>query len=89
MDRYIDINQAGETLGHLVEQIGHGSRVVITSGGRPVARLETMDAAPAHRAKESRRTVRLPAEFEPGDARLARLARDGDVPRVMRELPRH
>ncbi len=89
MDRYIDVKEAGENLTRLVEQAGRGSRVVITCGGQPVARLEAMNTSPAHRAKESRRTVTLPAAFEASDARLARLARDGDVPRAWRELPRH
>ncbi len=73
----------------LIARIEHGESIVITRDGRPVARLGPVATAPGHRDKESRRGVTLAPEFEPGDARLARIARDGEVPHRLRGLPRH
>ena len=88
MDRFIDIEEAGGNLAALIDRVARGGSVVITRDGHPVARLAPPETVPDHRAKESRRGVTLPPEFEPGDVRLARLSRESEVPYRLRELPR-
>ena len=94
MDRFVDIKDAQSDLASLIARTRPGTGIVITENGHAIARLAPLDAAPDHRApdhraKETWRGVTLAPEFEPGDARLARLSRDGQVPRSLRELPRH
>ena len=90
MDRFVDIEDAQSDLAGLIARTRQGTGIVITENGRAIARLAPLgDRAPDHRAKETRRGVTLAPEFEPGDARMARLSRDGQVPHSLRELPRH
>ena len=89
MDRFVDIKDAKSDLADLIARTRQGTGIVITENGRAIARLAPLDGAPDHRAKETRRGVTLAPEFEPGDARMARLSRDGQVPHSLRELPRH
>jgi prevent-host-death family protein len=84
----VDITDAREAFGRLIERASHGEGVVITRDGHPVAKLGPAQAT-IHRRTEPRRAVTLPPEFEPGDARLARLEREGEIPYRLRELPRH
>ena len=88
VDRFIELKDAKSSFADLVGRAAQGASVVITRDGRPLARLGPPEAAPGHREKETRRSVTLPPEFEPGDARLARMAREGDVPRKMRKVPK-
>ena len=88
MDRFLELADAENCLAELVARAKSGAVVVITQDGRPVARLGSPEPGPAHRAKEARRNILLLPEFEPGEARLARMAREGDVPHNWRKLPR-
>lgn len=86
-DQFVDLNDVKRSLAALVERVGRGTSLVITKDGKPLARLGPIE--PAHRANETRRGVTLLPEFEPGDARLDRLARESAVPYRLRKLPRH
>lgn len=89
LDRFIELKDAKSSFPELIERAAQGASIVITRDGRPIARLGPPEAAPGHREKETRRAVTLAPEFEPGDARLARMAREGEVPRKMRNTPKH
>jgi prevent-host-death family protein len=89
MDRFIDLKDANQKLPELIERARQGGATIITMDGQPVARLGPIEAAPEHRAKESRRGVMLSPEFEPQDARLARMERESEVPHRLRGLPKH
>ncbi len=86
-NRFVDIDDAKLNLRGLVEQAASGHAVVITRGGKPLARLGPIE--PSHRAKETRRGVKMVAEFEPQDTRVDRLTRESEVPHRLRGLPRH
>ena len=88
-DRFVELKAAKNTLAELVERAAQGTSVVITRDGQPLARLGPPGTAADHRAKETRRGVTLSPEFEPGDARLARIARESDVPHRLRKVPKH
>lgn len=87
IDQFIDVNDAKFSLAALVERVRRGVSLVITKDGKPLARLGPVE--PVHRANETRLGVRLLPEFEPEDARLARLERESEVPHRLRELPKH
>ena len=86
-NRFVDIDDAKLNLVGLVQQAVSGHGVVITRGGKPLARLGPIE--PSHRAKETRYGVKVAAEFEPSDARVDRLARESEVPHRLRDLPKH
>lgn len=88
-DRFVELKDAKNAFAELVERAAQGANVVITRDGQPVARLGPPGAAPDHRAKETRHGITLAPEFEPGEARLARIAREGDVPHRLRKVPKH
>jgi len=88
-DRFVEMKDAKNVFAELVERAAQGAGVVITRDGQPIARLGPPGTVHGHRAKETRRGVTLLPEFEPGEARLARIAREGDVPRRMRKVPNH
>ena len=87
IDQFVDVNDAEFNLAALVERARRGVSLIITENGAPVARLGPIE--PAHRANETRLGVKLFPEFEPEDARLARLERESEVPYRLRELPKH
>lgn len=88
MDRVIDLRETQLRFAEYVRQVRQGTGVVVTEDGQPLARLAPFDSAPRHRAREARYGVTLTPEFEPGDARLARLTRESQVPWRLRALPR-
>lgn len=88
-DRFVEMKDAKNAFAELVERAAQGAGVVITRDGQPIARLGPAGSVQGHREKETRRGVTLSPEFEPGDARLARIARVGEVPRKMRRIPKH
>lgn len=88
MDRIVELKDATAQLAELVRRARNGSSIVIADKGKPVARIAPLEAGPGHRAKETRRRVVLAPEFEPGDARLARIARESEVPYRLRRLPK-
>ena len=87
MNRFIELNEAQTTLSDLIARMG-SSTIVLTRDGQPIARLSPPEAAPDHRAKESRRGVTLAPEFEPADIRLDRMRQNGDVPHRLRRPSR-
>lgn len=89
MNRFVELPAAQATLAELIDRVAQGDTVVITNAGRPVASLGPVAAMPGHRDKETRRGVTLAPQFEPADARLARIERSGDVPHRLRDLPKH
>lgn len=88
MDRFVDLRDAQTRFAECMRTARTGTGVIITENGQPIARLVPLDSAPRHRATETRGKITLAPEFEPGDARLARLARDSQVPWRLRSLPR-
>lgn len=88
MDRFVELRDAGTRFAEYVRTARQGIGVVITENGQPIARLAPLDSAPRHRTGETRRRVTLAPEFEPADARLARLSSESQVPFRLRSLPR-
>lgn len=86
-EQFVDLNDKKLNFAVLAERASRGASLVITKDGKPLARLGPVE--PVHRANETRLGVRLLPEFEPEDARLARLERESEVPHRLRELPKH
>ena len=85
--RFVDIDEAKLNLASLAEEAASGHAVVITRDGKPLVRLGPIE--PSHRAKETRRGVKMAAEFEPQDTRVDRLTRESEIPYRLRSLTRH
>lgn len=87
IDQFVELKDTRFSLAALVERVRRGVSLVITENGEPLARLGPIE--PAHRANDARLGVKLFPEFEPEDARLARLERESEVPYRLRELPKY
>jgi len=66
-----------------------GENILIAEQGEVVARLVPGRAMAALRRNEPREGVKLSPQFEPMDARLARMQAESAVPRAMRKAAKH
>ncbi len=86
------IHERNNLEGHLAELMTRaraGETILIAEAGEIVARLIPSDRKAAWRHNEPRRGVRISPEYEPADARIARMQAEGVVPRAMRHLSKN
>jgi antitoxin (DNA-binding transcriptional repressor) of toxin-antitoxin stability system len=76
-------------IAELMTRARAGENIFIAEQGEVVARLIPGNARAALRRNEPRAGVRMPPQFEPADARLARMQAESAVPRAMRNLSKH
>lgn len=88
MDRFVDLKDAQSRFAECLREARQGMGVFITENGQPIARLAPLESAPRHRTNAPRFGVTLSPEFEPADARLARLGRESQVPYRLRRRSR-
>jgi len=86
------IYERSELEGRLAEMMRRaraGENILIAEQGEVVARLVPGRSTAALRRNEPREGVRISPQYEPADARLARMQAESAVPRAMRGPSKH